>query len=160
MSRSPIPIAIGLAALAGGCGANEPAPAWSDEEACEVEVDGKKLFVGTPECLRQLPKRRMSGVWVLGHEHSVFYEGTRSATDIRRSDSDRWLEVEPSEILPAYGLQFDAKTHAYRIEFIGTRSDAPGVYGHFGQYSRGALVLQMLTLEEIPLSRLTSAPQD
>lgn len=122
--------------------------------ACQVEVGTKRLFVGTPECHGQLPKRRMSGVWVLGHEYSVFYEGEDDAPELpSRGYSETWLEVDPSKVLQPYGIEFDGETHAYRVNFIGTSSDAPGIYGHWGAYSRGALVLNMIELKEIPLGR-------
>lgn len=95
----------------------------------------------------------MSGVWVLGNEYSVFYEGRHSAVQLPSgSYSDVWLTADTSKILASHGLQIDGETHAYRVEFVGTRSDAPGVYGN-GMWKRGALILQVLKLEEIPLNR-------
>jgi hypothetical protein len=143
---------ITLAMLCAGCGSNALAPS-QQKDRCEVEAKGQSLFVGTAGCLRQLPKRRMSGVWLLGHEYSAFYEGRNSAAQLPRgSYSDVWLTADPAKILATQGLRFDGETRAYRVEFVGTRSDAPGVYGN-GMWKRGALVLQVLKLEEIPLSR-------
>jgi hypothetical protein len=141
---------IALVMLCAGCGSNMQTRSQYNGR-CEVELKGQRLFVGTADCLSQLPKRRMSGVWVLGHEHSVFYEGKDSAAQLASgSYSDVWLMANPSKILAMQGLQFDGETHVYRIEFVGTRSDAPGLYGN-GMWKRGALVLQMLKLQEIPV---------
>lgn len=91
---------------------------------------------------------------MLGHEYSVFYEDRDDVSQLpSRSYSDTWLQADPSKVLQSYGIKFDGKTRAYRIVFIGTKSDAPGLYGHFGAYSQGALVLRMLKLEQVPFSR-------
>jgi hypothetical protein len=143
-------LTITVTFLCAGCGSTAQTP-FQHNDRCEVEAKGQRLFVGTGDCLRQLPKRRMSGVWVLGHERSVFYEGKDSASQLPSgSYSDVWLTANPSKILAMHGLQFDGETHAYRVEFVGTLSDAPGLYGN-GMWKRGALVLQMLNLEEIPV---------
>lgn len=145
-------LTITLAILCAGCGSNAHAPAQHKDD-CELELNGQRQFVGTADCLARLPKRHMSGVWVLGHEYSVFYEGKDSASQLPNgSYSDVWLETNASKILAMRGLQFDGETHAYRVEFVGTRSDAPGFYGD-GMWKRGALVLQMLKLDEIPVKR-------
>lgn len=143
---------ITLALICAGCGSNAHAPA-QHKDACELELNGQSQFVGTADCLAGLPKRHMSGVWVLGPEYSVFYEGKDPASQLPNgSYSDVWLEANASKILAMHGLQFDGNAHAYHVEFVGTRSDAPGFYGN-GMWKRGALVLRMLSLDEIPVER-------
>jgi len=119
------------------------------EQSCNVSIRGETLFIGKPACMRKLPPRRMSGLWVLGHEHSVFYENALALPS--ESNDDVWLHAEPYNALRQYGVEYDGKTHVYKIDFIGTRSDAAGVYGHGGVYKRGALLLRVISLEEVGL---------
>jgi hypothetical protein len=51
------------------------------------------------------------------------------------------------------GDRFDGYMHAYRIEFMGTKSDALGVYGHGGMFRHGVLMQRLLKLEQIPLKQ-------
>jgi hypothetical protein len=141
-----------LIASATACGSSVSA---TKNDNCHAIVGGKVYFVGTPKCLRELPLRRMSGIWVLGMEHSVFYEGLRrpppesSADNAKTLGNEVWLEQDPPDLLERHGYRFDGTTHAYRVEFIGTRSNALGVYGHGGMFGRGALMIRLLGIEEI-----------
>lgn len=130
-----------------------------DPETCEVVIDGNELFVGTEQCLRKLEPKRLGGIWVLGHEYSTFYDGNMDRIPAPTYD-DTWLLSDRSETLRQYGLAFDGKTRAYRVEFIGTVADRPGLYGHFGRYKNGALVLKMLSLQRLPDSWLAPRSVD
>lgn len=122
-------------------------------ERCYVHQDGQKLFMGTADCLKTLPARRMHGVWVLGHEYSAFYEGSEAPVPVRspegHSGREVWLEVDVETTLRRFGKKFDGKTRQYEVDFIGTKSDVPGYYGD-GLFKRGALVLKMMSLQELP----------
>lgn len=116
-------------------------------QACVATVDGEKLFIGEPRCLSKLPQRRMSGLWVLGLEHSIFHEDAKELPS--ESYADTWLEADVEKILRPHGLHFDGKDRVFKVDFIGTKSDAPGVYGHAGSFQRGAMVLRMISLDEV-----------
>lgn len=141
---------IGFLSMALGCllvGCRDASTRTQSPQSCIVNIKGQSLFVGEPACLRKLPPKRMSGLWILGHENSVFYEG--ATTVPRQSRNEVWLEAEPYEALRPYGVEFDGETRVYKIDFIGTKSDAPGVYGHFGMFRRGALLLRIINLKDV-----------
>ena len=119
---------------------------------CVVEREGRRMFLGTDQCLERLPQQRLSGVWVLGHEYSVFYEGATGYVPVKpipkSASEDVWLTANANAILADQGIQYDGQTHQYLVEFIGTMSKEPGFYGD-GLYSRGAIVIKMLRLRQI-----------
>jgi hypothetical protein len=95
----------------------------------------------------------MQGVWVRGFEYSVFYENetqpVRVPTSGPPSNREIWLDVD-RDLLARYALAVDdAQTRQYLIEFIGAKAEAPGYYGHFGVYQRGATAFKILSLQEI-----------
>jgi hypothetical protein len=133
-------------ALLASCGS--PSKPKRSANDCVTEIAGQKLFVGNATCMKTLPARRMAGIWVLGPEYSVFHEGAGS-NESSTPGNEVWLEVDPEKVLAANGLTFDGRSHKYKIEFIGTKSDAPGAYGHMGQFKRGAFVTRVIHLTEI-----------
>lgn len=117
------------------------------QHPCTATIRGEVLFIGTRDCLAKLPPIHLSGIWVLGHEDSRFYE---SATTVpSKTDQDAWLEGNAENILEKSGIEWDGQTHAYKIEFIGTKSDVPGVYGHAGVFKRAVLVIKALSVKQI-----------
>jgi len=98
----------------------------------------------------------MTGLWKRGMELSVFYEGASrlpadaAPDDLSHPKSDVWLETDPDDLLERHGIKFDGRTRVYRVDLIGTKSDARGVYGHGGMYQHGALVKRLLKIQELP----------
>ena len=138
-------VSVPLLVLVVACTAKDSARQNADP--CILVSEHQKFLVGDPDCLRKFPQKRMAGLWELGYEHSVFYEN--AAFLPKPSDEDVWLEAEPYARWKAYGVNFDGKTHIYRIEFIGTNPDVPGFYGHAGMYKRGALLLKIIQATEL-----------
>ena len=122
---------------------------------CHQMIGAEIWFTGSRECMRRLPQRRMAGVWVRDLEYSVFYEGasgvptTAGENNPRKDRTATWLDLDRDDLLDSRGYRFDGNHHAYRVEFIGTRSDAPGVYGHFGAFRHGALMRRLLSIREV-----------
>ena len=143
--RVPFALAITLSIVL-ICSCQKASPSYDKKSDCWVKVGSRMMFTGTKECMEQLPHRRISGVWVVGPEVSVLYEGASQVPST--SNGDVWLEADVERILAKHGVKFTGQTQAFRVDFIGTTSSAPGVYGHFGQFNRGALVLKMLHLEK------------
>jgi hypothetical protein len=134
---------------------NQPTAMHDSEGPCWLG-DGKhtpREFVGSPECMRQLPQRRMRGVWVRAFEYSVFFEGATRVPpgDFEPTETHTWFDTYPDDAMDRFGFKFDGKAHAFLIDFIGTKSKAPGLYGHFGAYPHGALATHILSVREIPL---------
>jgi hypothetical protein len=123
------------------------------QSGCWVEAGKRTEFVGTPECMRQLPQTRMNGVWVRGFEYSVFFEGATRAPEWHTGmpQPEVWFETYPDDAMDRFGFKFDGTPHAFLIDFIGAKSDAPGFYGHFGMFKHGVLATHILTVREIPL---------
>lgn len=117
------------------------------QQSCTNEVAGETMFIGSPACMKRLPPQHLTGLWVLGLENSRFYENTDVLP--AQSSKDVWLEGDAPQILKEHGLRFDGSTHAYRIDFIGTKSDVPGTYGHNGVFKRGAMILRVISLKKL-----------
>jgi hypothetical protein len=123
------------------------------QNACWMGAGKHREFIGTPQCMRQLPQRRMKGVWVSGFENSVFFEGATRAPEWHPGmpQPDVWFQTYPDDAIDRFGFKFDGTTRALLIDFIGTKSDAPGLYGHFGMFRHGVLATRILSVREIPL---------
>lgn len=152
MIRSPrdridkVGLVLAILSMLPGCKSESLAD--RSQKRCVFQAKGESLFVGKVDCLKKLKPVRMSGLWVLGHEYSVFYENASKLPP--ESDADAWLEADPSDVLRPFGFKFDGRTQVYKVDFIGTKSDAKGIYGYAGTYKRGALVLRMLSVKLLP----------
>jgi hypothetical protein len=108
--------------------------------------------------MEKLPGRHLKGIWVLGFEYSVFYENRMQPAPVPTfeppSNAEVWLDAD-SELLTPYAIPDDGRTRQYFVEFIGAKSQAPGYYGHFGQYKKGAMIFKMIALREIPVKSET-----
>lgn len=167
MRRGSLALSIGCLCLP-GCDFHRSAPPQKAATATESEkhsgtplddchqmIGAEIWFIGNPECMRRLPKARMSGVWVRDLEYSVFYEGASHVpgkageNNPHNDQADVWLDLDPDDLLDRQGYRFDGHSHAYRVEFIGTKSDVHGVYGHFGAFRHGVLMQRLLSIREI-----------
>lgn len=144
-----------LAATLAGCEREAP------RQPCTVEQGGQTWFIGSGKCMLTLPEMRMSGVWVVGHESSIFYPDAslipQEAGNPEKPGDEAakvWLSTEPTgvaELLQQHGFKFDGNPHAFRVDFVGTKSDQHGVYGYAGVFRHGVLVKRIISIHEIPI---------
>jgi hypothetical protein len=121
----------------------EPAP-----EQCEVVSRGRRLFIGTVDCMRERPKKDIRGYWVSDHEGSAYFRTlaeAKAAGDLDRATS---LLIDPAETPGLLVYSSPPRRRVFKIHFIGTQADAPGVYGT-GTNAGAVLVQKLIELNEV-----------
>lgn len=114
---------------------------------CRVTISGKELFVGEQACMAELPQEELNGYWVVDHEYSTFY--TDLASDKPAYDEEAtWIDLSSAAASVAKPLIRPGIRQIFQIRFVGTRSNAPGIYGPSG-FKSGAYVDRFISIKKI-----------
>lgn len=124
--------------------------ASEESRSCYQLVDGKALFLGTAECLGQLREQRFSGYLAYRFEESIFYESLNDALRDRQTRAETWIDLDEKSREVVETPYLSGRRY-YKVEFIGTISLKPGLYGHMGQFTSGILVKKMIAIEPVTL---------
>lgn len=121
----------------------EPAP-----KSCEIVEQGQRLFLGNLACMRGRPKKDISGYWVPGYESSAFFKTLAEAKAAGELDRATNLLFDPNETPGLLFYTWPQKRRIFKIHFIGTEADEPGLYGT-GTGADAVLVQKLLELNEV-----------
>jgi hypothetical protein len=117
------------------------------ENECTSNVNGEKLFIGDEKCIAKLPRKTITGYWVVDHEYSVFYKRFPEKT-INYDEEATWIDLSDSAFLIAKPLVERGRREIFEIRFVGTRSEAPGIYGP-GTFKSGAFVDKFISIRKV-----------
>lgn len=121
-----------------------------DITSCFINIENERYFLGTEDCMKNLPTRKMSGFLSYGFERSVIYDSLKDAQENNGTTKDKvWLYLDKSSREKVKSDEFKGKHVIYRIEFIGSVNSSLGLYGHMGQYGGGAIVKKMISIEKV-----------
>lgn len=119
----------------------------STPAGCNFQHGGKMLFLGSAECFKTVPVTRMRGLWVIGLEESIFFEGKSALPP--KSAGAVWLDVDVAQAIRPTGVHVDGQRHRFIIVFNGRKGPTPGIYGHMGQYESGIYIEKILSIKAI-----------
>lgn len=102
-------------------------PVRKRERLCWVETDGKREFVGEPECFATLPRRDMSGYMLYGLTHTSFHPdlGNIDISDISKTVFME-LDSTAQEQIGPYPPDFTVRL--YEVRFTGSELKGPGSF--------------------------------
>lgn len=121
-----------------------------DTTSCFINIENKRYFLGTEDCMKNLPTRKMSGFLSYGFERSVIYNSLKDAQKNNGATEDKvWLYLDNISREKVKSDEYKGKNVIYRIEFMGSANSSLGLYGHMGQYGGGAIVKKMISMEKV-----------
>ncbi len=114
---------------------------------CGYERDGGKVIESRPTsiCYKMLPQQRWRGLWVSGHEYSIFCAEPVGKCDFKTPGVAR-LEDGPGR--SGYGS-------VYRVDFVGRRTMYPGNYDGLGMFDHVIVFDRAISIELIDAAPIT-----
>lgn len=144
-------VAVFLVLLSAACGNEETDESGAQSNGCTRSAGNEVLFVGEPRCLATLPRETISGYWVSGHEHSVFYANKQDIPQeitLYPDAKAAWMSLTDEADMSVETKVRAGEWQTFSIKFVGTRSTVKGVYGP-GPFKGGVLAERILEIEEI-----------
>lgn len=132
--------------VATGCANPESQISFAPQN-CWERLGNETYFIGHSHCMVNLPQEEISGYWVSGHEHSMFYADRQSI----RHDLDTeapWLSFS-EEPWASVKDKMTGEWQVFAVRFIGTRATMRGCYGHSCTAKSGVLMIRLLEINEI-----------
>ncbi len=130
--------------LATACGSEQREVAVPPE--CTMTIDGVEHFIGSPNCFKRFPERKMSGYWVVGFEYSVYYADRPQA--VWELDPNAvWLSPSEEAGQAAASYFADGKPHLLQVDFVGIHPGRPGSYGV--GFRDGVHMTRLLRVQEL-----------
>jgi hypothetical protein len=114
---------------------------------CFYKLKKSSGFLGSTDCIAKFKREKFIGYWSVGFEYSMFFYKKEDAIRYRESKSFalNFLHDPDPEIS---NIMSSPRITTYKVSFIGSKSDLPGIYARgYDKVQGGVVVTNNFTLK-------------